>query len=574
MKRHCFFFFCAISIPCIMYGQSLNDGMYSEEWKRERDAIVNGNQERQRWQEDYYYKQLMQQQQQRNAEIERKVRKATERAQQGIQFSTDNGTVRPQSSYATKQKIQAQMKKARREAGHQQWLANKRTAQAAAAERARLERERKEREERERKEREERERRQRIYNQTYADELWRSAPHYNQLHSNVDYKATEGFERMMYTQPEGTERIRSGYVPSSIHIAKSDIASIIPKHSNGKTVSLTLSGNENSTLNSDWEQCMDKMFTMEQVEFKHIKFDNKTGQYFDDFKDKLEDGQMQMLLYYMKSNNVQDVTYETDEGTFIKKTGMIPNAVGKNNEGQYIFEANDGNRIFVVSENGRHMQVLTFEQHFWEDENIVKMIQQDGLGNYCKEAFKIKGVLSYNELKNMTYEEIVTRLPEIKTEMKMTMVDNSDNIKYQYYYLAPQNENMPIGNAVMGVSAELSGGGKMEATASLCVPDIAKATIDHNYEKSTGKTDNNTTYGSTPDLGFTAAQASTSVTVGRVKKRGNNFILCTGEIKADAKYIIDYKTLVKLNPIRGGIKFTGLKCKNITTSASEIPSAK
>lgn len=566
MKRNCFFAFFVLVVSSSIFGQSLYDGMYSEEWKRERDAIANGNTERQRWQEDYYYQQIMQQQQQRNAEIERKVREATARAQQGIQFSNDNSTVRTPSSYATKQKLQAQMKKAQREAEHQQWLANKRAAQAAAAERAR--------QERERKEREERERRERIYNQTYADEMRNSATRYNRLHNEVDYKATEGFERMIYAQPEGTERMQSGYVPSSIHIQKAGIASIIPKHSSGKTVSLTLNGNEHSTLNSDWEQYMDKMFTMERVEFKHIKFDNKTGQYFDELKDKLEDGQMQMLLHYMKSNNVQEVTYETDEGTFIKETGVIPNALGKNNEGQYIFEANDGNRIFVVSENGRHIQVLTFEQHFWENENIVKMIQQDGLGNYCKESFKINGVPSYSELKNMTYEEIVTRLPEIKAEMKMTIVDNSDKIKYQYYYLAPQNENVPIGNAVMGVSAEVSGGGKMEATASLGVPDITKATIDHNYEKSTGKTDNNTTYGSAPDLSFTAAQASTSVTVGRVKKRGDNYILCTGEIKADAKYTIDYKTLVTLNPFKGGIKFTGLKCKNITTSDSEIPSAK
>ena len=564
MKNYCFIIILLFASTFPIFGQSLYDGMYSEEWKKERDAIANGNTERQRWQDDYYYQQIMlQQQQQRNIEIERKVREATTRAQQGIQFSTDNSTVRTPSSYASKQKAQAQMKKAQREVEHQQWLEQKRAAQAAAAERER------QRIERERIEQ------QRRYNEALANEYRSSAAHYNRLHNDVDYKATEGYERMIYTQPEGTERMQSGYMPSSIHIQKADIQSVVSKHSSGKTVSLTLNGNEHSTLNSDWEQYMDKMFTMERIEFKHINFDNKTGRYFDEFKEKLDDGQLQMLLYYMKSNNIQEVTYETDEGTFIKKAGVMPSAVGKNNDGKYIFEANDGNRLFIVSENGRHLQIYTFEQHFWEDENIVKLIQQDGLKNYCKESFKIKGVPSLNELKDLTYEEIVTRIPEIKAEMKMNILDNSDKINYQYRYLAPMDKNMPIGNTVVGASAEISGGGKIEATASVGVTDIAKATIDQMYEKSTGttdnKTDDDTKYGSAPDINYTAAQAAASVTVGKVRKRGDKYILCTGEISASAKYTIDYKTLATLNPFRGKFKVSGLKCKNITTPVSEIP---
>lgn len=239
MKNYCYIIILLFASTCPLFGQSLNDGMYNENWENERDAINNSNQERQRWQEDYYYQQLMKQQQQRNTETERKVREATTRAQQGIQFSTDNSTVRTPSSYASKQKAQAQMKKAQREAEHQQWLAQKRAAQAAAAERER------QRIERERIEQ------QRRYNEALANEYRSSAAHYNRLHNEVDYKATEGFERMIYTQPEGTERMQSGYMPSSTHIQKADIQSVVSKHSSGKTVSLTLSGNEHISP-SEW----------------------------------------------------------------------------------------------------------------------------------------------------------------------------------------------------------------------------------------------------------------------------------------------------------------------------------
>ena len=152
----------------------------------------------------------------------------------GIQIVNDgyDKSLQERRQAAARQKAKEQAEKAQHEADHQQWLAQKQAADAAAAERRRLRLER------------ERIEQQRRYNEALANEYRSNANHYNRLHNDVDYKATEGYERMVNTQPEGTEQMQSGYMPSSIHIKKADIQSVVSKHSSGKTVSLTLNGNE------------------------------------------------------------------------------------------------------------------------------------------------------------------------------------------------------------------------------------------------------------------------------------------------------------------------------------------
>lgn len=475
MRKYCLLVILVYASTCSIFGQSLNDGMYGENWERERDAINNGNQERQRWQEDYYYQQLKQQEQQRNAEIERRIKEAAAKAQNsGIQFTTDNSTVRTRSSGASKQKIQAQKKKAQREAEHRQWLEQKRAAQAAAAERER------QRQERERIEQ------QRRYNEALANEYRRSADQYSQLHSNVDYKATEGFERMMYTQAEGTERLESLYVPSSNQSRQSNIVSTIAKNSGRKTVSLiTLSGNEHSTLNSNWDQAMNNYFFIHQIK-ELQKISRAEWEIWEKLKSNWDDGQQAYMKYLLKSAN----------------DGGLPEILGINKENNYVFKSYDKNKYFVISEDGSTLKVVKYEDHSISDENLIKKIREEGFsmhllvskdleikGGYlnlyeedmnwksessisysAKDGKKVKkgdkeSVKSINDLSD---EDLYKLLPEIRKKYELTLFDNSSKMEGQMYYVSKQNDIAygVTASFVVGGTSSITGGQKAEIEAS------------------------------------------------------------------------------------------------------------
>jgi len=535
-----------IGIPFVNYAQYEDD--FSPFQSQDKgDAI---DEERERQMNEYLY-QLRLEQQKREAELERKVREAAARAQQGNASSSNVRVASSSRSSAAAQRKRD--KKAQREAEHQAWLNAKRAAQAEAAERAR--------QERERKEREERERRERIYRETYVKELKRSTSYYNDLHRQVDNKATVGFDRMMNTHPEGTERMQSGYIPSSAPSAPS-ISSIIPKRNSGHTVSLTLTGHEHSSLNSDWNQYMLKNLAMEKIKLKPVQFDRETEKYIKELEEQLDSGQMRMLLYYMKSNN-HDV---------------MPIALGRvNDNGRYVFESDDGMRVFSVSSNGRHLLMATFDTSSWNDDNIIKKIQEGSFEQYLKESVGIKGVFkngefTWDEWKGKPVEEIATKLPKIKAEVKMSLFDNSSNLAVQYYYLMPQK----MGNVVVGGKAEVSGGGKAEVSAGAKASDVcgyyANKKIDESlggmfvsdyFGEKTQKEDDNLSYGSVK-AGVETAKVSTTAMAGRVYTRGGKYILCTGEATASASLMVDIKTFLSpASVIRPGTSY-GVSCKDIT----------
>ncbi len=549
-----------LSLPCIASGQSLNDGMYSEEWIKERDAIANGNQERQRWQEDYYYNQIMSQIKHQDNEIEKKVREATIQAQQqsynqttvnsstsaSIQFSNDNydKVLQERRQAAARQKAKEQAKKAQREAEHQQWLAQKRAAQAAAAERERQRRER---------ERIEQERR---YKKALTEEYQRSAAHYSNMHAGVDYKATEGYERMYYTQPEGTERMQSSYVPSSINVGKADIAYIVSKHSSGHTVSLTMSGNEHSSLNSsDYEKALDDYFFSHQV--KELPAQKPFDKTWSELLSKWDGGQKAYMEYLLESGN----------------GGKMPYLMGKNKYGNYVFEANDKNKLFVVSEDGAVLKIVEYENHSISDENLIKKIKEEGWsmdlvkskdievkGGYIdlyKESLDWKdgSKVTYSEkekdngeletkteikkeeksdvksLKDLEDEDLYKMLPEIRKKYELSLFDNSSKMEGQIYTVSKQND-IAYGvttSAVLGGKGSVTGGQKSEITAQ------GTASVSKGLEGKLGGS-------------VTVLEGGAEGTTGMVVGVGDRYYLASATAGADVSFGVGAE-------VKGGIKY-------------------
>lgn len=496
-------------------------GHFTVEQIKERDAINQEVIEKQRWQNDYYYNYLRNNQ--HNSQLNQKVNNAVSQAKSGIRIETySNHEISTPNKRATHQQTQ-QIKKNNRDAEHRAWLEQRQQAKALTAERHRLEEQRKEIE------------RQRKHDKILDSELQRTAVSAAQQQAKIEFRATEGRDFMYNYQPAGTEKIQSEYIPSQT-TSTYNIASIISK-SGSKPIALN--GNEYYKASSNWDEMLLK--TMKKIELNPVPFRDYGSNVWKELKGKLDDYQWQVLCYYLRSNNKQPVTEENEIGTFIKMKEVLPLSIGINDEGRYIFESEDGNRIFSVSKDGRHLQIATFEEHFWDDENLVKKIKEDGLNQYIKDSYKIEGKMNLKDLKEKSPEEIMTTLPRLKFQLKMMLADNSSGVTYQYFNLIPNNDLTPYQPHTIGVKGEISGGGKAEVS---------------------GKTG---IISSAPNLGVTTAKTGVSMQVGRVKKRGEKYILCTGEIGAQISLKIDPTTLVTRNPIKANIKLAGFICKDITT---------
>lgn len=97
-----------LMIPRLVQAQTptkaykLGTADFSSFHSQDKDPIATGNEERQRWQEDYYYRQLTSQRS-NNVQLGNRVREATTRAQSGIVMTTDNSTVRTGGYTRTRQ---------------------------------------------------------------------------------------------------------------------------------------------------------------------------------------------------------------------------------------------------------------------------------------------------------------------------------------------------------------------------------------------------------------------------------------------------------------------------------------
>ncbi len=451
--------------------------------------------------------------QQRRAEMECKVREASARVQQsgGVTIRNDNSTVRSANTATGSDRQQQQ---AQRDYEHQQWLARQQVAREEATERER---------ERERKEREERERR---YNRAYNNAMRNSEGRYNRLHDAADYKANEGFDMMMNTQPAGTERIHSGYIPSK-GASSAEITAIVSKHGVDKHKIVGLTGHENSSLNSDWDQAMAKYLATHQIkELPQHKSNNLHEELWQQLYATWDGGQKAYMEYVMKNNN----------------GGTMPFLMGVNNSGQYVFQSDDGNKMFVVSTDGATLMVVEYDKHNISDENIIKKIKEGGIGDNLFEVgdAKVKcgdisildlngDRLSWKDLREMEEKELFNLLPQIKKEIKMKLFDNSDKMTGQIFCVT-KTETMTPGittNAVGGEKLEITGGQKSELEA--------KGTISlTGVEGSIG--------GSVSVLGV-----GNDVTAGMIIGMGDKYYLASGRVALGVEFGVGAG-------VKGGIK--------------------
>lgn len=527
MKRG-LFLLLTLGFLSIAFGQSQNDA----EWERERDAINAVNEERERWQEDFYYKQMMEEEQRRRAEIERIVMEAAAaRARQSAysnQASGGNRTTSRSKRRSSSSQTRQQANKAQRAAEHRAWLEERNASISAAA--ARAEEERLRREERERQEQQKR------YNEALVKEYKRSEAQYMRMHSEVNYKATEGFTQMMNTQPTGTERIRSEYVPSNTSQSKPSIASIVGTSRANSLIRLT--GNEHSSLDSDYDKAMTRYFMENQIgPLPKVEIPGL----WKEMTSHLDSGQIAVVQYLMSEYNGE----------------QMPTIIGVNDHGEYLLESSNGSVFCKVSPNGS-LQILHLEEHFWEDNNIIEKIKDGGLIPYLSESFKFKynkgGTLGLEDLKEFEIEKLKKLLPQIKAEIKMSMFDNSSKLSWKGYAIRPESNVFP-GVKVTGfggLEAAFTAGpkasvhGDISVNASDLVSGLASASA-------------------------TALEIDGSSVVGSVIRVGGRCFISTASIGGEASVgIMAKKTSKKNSSTENSSEGKGKKVSSVARATGEI----
>lgn len=502
----------------LMNAQSLNDGMYNNQWENERDAINQEVIEKQRWQNDYYYEYLRNQQY--NSQLYQKVNTAVNQAKGGIRIETSSYPPTSSSSKHTTNQQAQQMKKAQYEANHRAWQEQRRAQQAQAAEEARIRKKREEQRKREDK--------QRRYVQARDMDLQISAGHYQRQHNQITYNVTEGYERTMNYQPEGSQQLQSQYIPSSDKPTY-DIAAIISKSGGGTPVSLAQPISSLRIQYTDYELEREKelirsirsmepqnpLFTpsVEEETFTHSTEEEKLK--WNEFQEDLVPSHSAALNYFLTNDKA------------------IPQLYSINNKGEFVFEANNKNKAFVISPDGLSLTIYTFEEHFWDDDNIINKIKNEDFKEFYNESFEfdyptlnsIKSEkIKFEDLKDMSPDKLKKLLPQIKAKMKMTIVDNSSTLSYQRYSFCPQTIRGSLAalltdsyineTEVKSIKGQLSGGGKAEA----------------NINASLGLIEN-PSYGAA--VKFSALEAGTSASQGSVVAIGNQSYLFN--VKGDAK---------------------------------------
>lgn len=540
-------------------------GHFTEEQIKERDAINQQVQTQQDIQNDRWFQQMRQQQY--NPQLYQKVSNAVSQAKGGIRIETSSSTRTTNTSNHITQQQAQQIKKANKDAEHRAWLEQRRQAEAIAEKQRRIEEQRK------------REEQQRRYDNIRYSELQRTAAHYDQEQAKIAYRATEGRDFMYNYQPSGTEKIQSEYIPSQTKTTY-DIASIISKSGNKPIV---LNGNEYYKSSSNWDEML--LRTMKWIELpRKREYTSKNGRIWDEMRSKFDETQIQGIANAMKSTNIQTIEQLDENGNMTtKKVGVLPTALGINDKGNYIFEAVLGygdeqryDRVYSVSPDGV-LTYATFEEHYFEDENIIKMVREGTFNDELKDSFKVKvegGSLGLKDLKGESPKKLRNLLPQIKAEFKMNLFDNSSTVNAKWMYFAPESS---IANTVIqmkdpthssftvGMGGELSGGGKGEIKigygTNKWFTKPAEKSSDEDKEKH---------WRPKVKAGVTTAEAKAYVEAGSIKKVGKQFIQCNGTIQVKGSLELDYKTAINRNPLRGD-NTVGWSCKIITTPEDQFP---
>ena len=370
--------------------------------------------------------------------IERGVRQAVERAQSGINVSYDNSTVR--TSGKSRRQAAAQAPKANNNASHQAWLAQQEAAKEAERLRRELERLRKEMEY------------QRKYNEAVKRGYQQTESKYARLHANTDYKANEGFDKMLNTRPKGTERIQSGHITAQ-PVSTSEIVSVIqrrPRHGN----TIVITGTETSSLGKDWHSDVlantakyeEMLRTESEWHRTWVRKDSIDKKYWKEVETLLDGGQESYLKYIMKKNG-----------------DPYPIALGVNKDGEFVFCSEDTKKIYALSKDGSLLKEYTFDEKTWKDNNIYARINEDGLGKVMDDSYSV----TFNESgkADLTEKDLDGLAPQFKTTVQMSFIDNGTSYS-ENQYVIPQSVTLSSGLGVTHVKSsgwKVSGGGKAEA---------------------------------------------------------------------------------------------------------------
>ena len=311
----------------------------------------------------------------------------------------------------------------------------------------------------------------------------------------------------------------------------------------------------------------------EEKRQRELEWEQKEAKIWDEIKTKLDDENFHLLAYILQHNN----------------GGERPKFLGITESGRYIFESNDGNNVFSVSKDANNIQTLTFEEHSWNDDNIIKAIQEKGFKDVIDERyeFEIKGgkldfldvkdgKISFKDLENLSPDKIRKLLPYIEGEIKLKLFDNSSELSYGYMHLFDSHISL-------GGNASLSSGGKDNVSASLSLSaegDKNETGSNGNayFSGSTSTQKDGLSYGPIKIKGNAKAEIELTTgkiegTAGYVQNVAGKYVYCTGgaELKGGTKIS---KNLLKspwgIFYAKG--KIGGIKCKNITKYSDNIPS--
>lgn len=285
--------------------------------------------------------------------------------------------------------------------------------------------------------------------------------------------------------------------------------------------------------------------SIEKKEMSQGLFLSKDGEIWDEMRSKFDEIQIQGIASAMKSTN----------------NGELPIALGINDKGDYIFESkpseadldDDGHydRIYTVSPNGV-LTYATFDEHFFNDDNIIEMIQNGKIKDLIKWDKKIGNNFDLTDIKNHP-----EKLEAIKTELKIALFDNTSTIEVKRIWfaseesfanaLAPDNSSFYIGIGG-GLSSGLKGTAKVGQSAGLTNPHFKP----------------------TASVGITATEVKVFGQLGTIQKFGKQFFQCDRTIQLKGSTKIDYR-IYKTLSIKGGYS---LGCKTITTPENQFPTNK
>ena len=239
MKKLVFLVLSSIIFAITIYAQSLNDGMYDENWLREREAINQG------WSQ--YMNDVNST---TNNQIEAiknwsstisHTGETQNRTSGGIRFETEYS---PHSTYSSQQN----KKNAQRDAERQDWLRQKGEAMRAAAE-----------QENQRK----LEKQQRKYNESYDEYMKMTEEQSIYFHTQLEYRATIGKDLMYnYKNPDMenlVDKLAEIYIPASrkSDFSASDIVDRQRQMYNNQNIIKPFEGKYYIGGTSNWDKALD-----------------------------------------------------------------------------------------------------------------------------------------------------------------------------------------------------------------------------------------------------------------------------------------------------------------------------